>query len=157
MVQYGEQKTAPAQAASEVMSDRRRAALPFAFLSAVLMASVALPMPAQNGEIAHVPAFCPFYRLTGLPCPGCGLTRAFVCIGHGHWAQSLHWHPIGWLVYAAFLLLWLHAGLTLVRGRPLVPHSSRQQTALGAASLAILLTTGLARMAWLLIHHQQYV
>ncbi len=32
--------------------------------------------------------------MTGLPCPGCGLTRAFCAISHGNF--SLAWHANGY-------------------------------------------------------------
>ena len=115
---------APAPSATDM---RRQALGAFAGLSALLLASILLPPPGRDGRIAHVPAFCPFYLLTGLPCPGCGLTRAFVCLGHGQWRASLHWHPVGWLIYGLCLLLWLRAGVTLVQGKPFVPLSPSQR------------------------------
>lgn len=116
-----------------------------------------LPLPAENGQIAHVPDFCPFYRLTGLPCPGCGLTRAFVCIGHGQFAQALHWHPVGWLVYAIFVGLWLRSGATLALGKPFLRVSPKAQAALAWVCLVAFLAVGAARIGWLLAHHIHYV
>ncbi|BDI32962.1 hypothetical protein CCAX7_50130 [Capsulimonas corticalis] len=72
---------------------------------AVLALSVLLPLPDTTGRILHIPSICPFYQLTGLPCPGCGLTRAFVLLSHGDWRQSLAFHPMGWAAYAAFILV----------------------------------------------------
>jgi hypothetical protein len=135
---------------------RRQALGAFAGWSALLLASVLLPPPGRDGRIAHVPAFCPFYLLTGLPCPGCGLTRAFVCLGHGQWAASLHWHPVGWLIYGLCLLLWLRAGVTLARRKPFVPLSPGQSGQLSLAGAAGLLLVGAARIAWLTAHHQVF-
>ena len=135
---------------------RRQALGTFAGLSALLLASALLPLPGRDGRIAHVPAFCPFYLLTGLPCPGCGLTRAFVCLGHGHWAASLHWHPAGWLVYGMCLLLWLRAGVTLALGVPCLPMTPRLGGRLSLAGAAGLLLVGAARIAWLTAHHQTF-
>ena len=135
---------------------RRQALRTFAVLSAVLAASVVLPLPGGDGRIGHVPAFCPFYRLTGLPCPGCGLTRAFVCLGHGRWAEALHWHPVGWLVYAVFVLLWFETGLTLARGRPMLPMPQRTGGRLSLAGAMALLLVGVLRIAWLTAHHQTF-
>lgn len=47
---------------------------------------------------------CPFFNATGLPCPGCGLTRSFVCLGHGHLSEAFKWHPLGPLLFAGALL-----------------------------------------------------
>ena len=48
---------------------------------------------------------CPFHHLTGLPCPGCGLTRAFCAIGHGDFGDAWDLNPFCFLFYAATLCL----------------------------------------------------
>jgi hypothetical protein len=50
------------------------------------------------------PPLCPFRLLTGLPCPGCGLTRSVVCTLHGDLASAMMFHPLGPLVVAALAL-----------------------------------------------------
>lgn len=49
------------------------------------------------------PSFCPFKVVTGLPCPGCGLTRATVALLHGDLATSFHFHPLAGPMVAAML------------------------------------------------------
>lgn len=46
---------------------------------------------------------CWFYNLTHIPCPGCGLTRAFFCISHGHWGQAWRLNPFGFAWYGLVL------------------------------------------------------
>jgi len=36
---------------------------------------------------------CVFHEATGLPCPGCGLTRGLTAFARGDVQQALHWHP----------------------------------------------------------------
>ncbi len=125
-------------------------------LTAVFAASVLLPPPGADGQIGHLPSLCPFYNLTGLPCPGCGLTRAFVCLGHGQWRESLHWHPLGGLIFLLFALLWLRAGLFWWRGVTLLPLLPRTVSRLAWAAAALLLVFGLARIGWLTAHHLRF-
>jgi len=47
---------------------------------------------------------CAMHRLTGIPCPGCGLTRSFCAISHGDFAAAYHFNPFGYLFYVAALL-----------------------------------------------------
>lgn len=59
---------------------------------------------------------CLFHRLTGLYCPGCGGTRAFIALLHGRFLQSLLYHPVVvygmvlYFIYAARNLLALLPG-----------------------------------------------
>jgi hypothetical protein len=48
---------------------------------------------------------CMFHRMTGLPCPGCGMTRAFVALASGDWSLAIGAHPFVLIVYPAFALL----------------------------------------------------
>jgi len=51
---------------------------------------------------------CYFRRLTGLPCPGCGLTRAFCAISHGQFFSAFKLNPFAFAFYSAALtvLFW---------------------------------------------------
>ncbi len=41
---------------------------------------------------------CPVAAVFGIPCPGCGLTRATLDILHGNLSAGLHMHPLVMLV-----------------------------------------------------------
>lgn len=42
--------------------------------------------------------------LTGLPCPGCGLTTAFAHLARGHWEASIAAHPLGLPLFLLVML-----------------------------------------------------
>jgi hypothetical protein len=50
---------------------------------------------------------CLFRRLTGVPCPGCGLTRSWAHLAKGEWSASLRAHPLGPLLAAELAAAWL--------------------------------------------------
>ena len=50
---------------------------------------------------------CPVRRLIGLPCPGCGVSRALLALGRGEWASALALHPLAPLLVLEAFLLWL--------------------------------------------------
>lgn len=43
---------------------------------------------------------CPLVLLTGLPCPGCGMTRAALLFLEGHWLQAFEMHPFFYVLLA---------------------------------------------------------
>lgn len=50
---------------------------------------------------------CPFYRLTGLPCPGCGGTRAVVAFFKGDLQAAASFNLVGGFFVITLVVLWL--------------------------------------------------
>ena len=138
-------------------AQKTNAGAAFLLLSGIFTASILLPVPrGQGGQIGHLPPLCLFYHLTGLPCPGCGLTRSFVCLGHGQFLEALHWHPLGPAIFLLFALLWLRCGLFYRRGVTLLPLPPHALGRLSIAACAVLIFADLARIAWLSAHHLRF-
>ncbi len=49
---------------------------------------------------------CPLKNAIGVPCPGCGLTRATLAALRGDFAAATRYHPLVWVVTPLVLLLW---------------------------------------------------
>jgi hypothetical protein len=75
----------------------------------------ALLSPAHIG---NGPVLCPFRLLTGLPCPGCGLTRSWVYLVHGDIGRAVVANPFGPVSIAAVLALAVAAIRARVRREP---------------------------------------
>jgi hypothetical protein len=65
-----------------------------------LILAFAMALPPRG---VGVP-ICPSKLATGVPCPGCGLTRSVTCLAHGDLWSSWSYHPFGIAVFA--LALW---------------------------------------------------
>ncbi|HTQ80023.1 MAG TPA: DUF2752 domain-containing protein [Thermoanaerobaculia bacterium] len=57
---------------------------------------------------------CLFRRFLGLPCPGCGMTRALAHLAKGEWRAALLAHPFAPVLAGELLLAWLTWGATLI-------------------------------------------
>ncbi len=48
---------------------------------------------------------CPIRATLGIPCPGCGLSRAIVAIAHGDWQKALIIHAFAPIAIVAFAIV----------------------------------------------------
>ena len=88
--------------------------------------------------------FCPLASIAGIPCPGCGLTRATLALAHGDVHRAVELHPLVFVLAPLFIAAVLSAAWGFVRGprpnaTPRVWLASRTANLLGSALLALTL------------------
>lgn len=81
----------------------------------------ALPAVALIGLAClkfHVPLPpCALKHFTGIPCAGCGATRATVAMSRGHWNDALYLNPATTLGFFAFAIYWVYS-VTILTSKP---------------------------------------
>src|SRR5713226_884160 len=62
----------------------------------LLVALYVIVQPPEKGlHDWGIPELCAFKRVTGSPCPGCGMTRAGANMIRGDFRRSFQFHPFG--------------------------------------------------------------
>lgn len=82
---------------------------------------------------------CPFFYLTGHPCPFCGGTRSFAYMWKGDLTDAVRLYPLGPVFFAGTLVGVAGLAAGIVSGRTLTPNlSSRQWRLLVVAGVTML-------------------
>lgn len=98
-------------------------------LAAGTLSAVAVA-PALPALARYAPP-CVFHALTGVPCPGCGSTRAVLAFFRGDFAAALAFNPLVATALAAGLLagalapVWVALGGPLPALAPVLPARTR--------------------------------
>ncbi|MEM1347515.1 MAG: DUF2752 domain-containing protein [Myxococcota bacterium] len=95
---------------AEVRSRRHVVAAWVGFVAALYL----FPGSGADGVV-----FCPFRRIFGYSCPGCGMTRSCIEAAHGNLLESVYMHPLGALFVAGCTVAAVASALELRRGRRL--------------------------------------
>ncbi len=89
---------------------------------------------------------CNFYRVTGLPCPACGMTTSFALLMHGDLRNSLRANAVGTLLAGFCLLLIPWCLASAVCQRTLFIRSMER-----ALILVALLFLSMMLMRWVIV------
>lgn len=71
---------------------------------------VVLALALAAGMVLVLDTGCLFRRLTGIPCPGCGMTRAFLAAFRLDFSEAFRMHPLWPLPVPVFLVSTLRTG-----------------------------------------------
>ncbi len=82
----------------------------------LLLGALAIFPPLQKSSF-DFPG-CVFHKMTGLPCPLCGGTRAASALLHGDVQRAFHLNPLSLIAVAALLAAGAIFGWEAARGRP---------------------------------------
>jgi hypothetical protein len=63
------------------------------------------------------PLLCPIRAFTGIPCPGCGMTRSFLSLVQGNLGEAFSYHLFGPILFFFCLLAAIHLFLEIVSQR----------------------------------------
>ena len=80
-----------------------------------------------------IPLFCPFKALTGIPCPGCGMTRAILSITKGDFQGAFGYNPF------SFFLLFMVV-ISVVPGRQVEKLPSMAPVVMNYFLIVVLVT-----------------
>lgn len=83
-------------------------------------------------------AFCPMEIITGFPCPGCGMTRALLCVIIGQFGQAFR--------YNACIYLWIPLGLYWGWNRYIKGRKAKGMPVLLCAVAAVMILWHVYRM-----------
>jgi hypothetical protein len=64
-------------------------------LGTIVLSSFTLESAPKNLPL------CAFHAITGLPCPSCGMTRAFISLAHGDIHSAFLLNPASMIIYLA--------------------------------------------------------
>ena len=76
--------------------------------SIILLSCILTPSNSQDDRVTifgfKTPILCLHRLIYNKPCPGCGLTRSFVCFAHGDIRTSYNYHRLGIPLFIIILL-----------------------------------------------------
>lgn len=86
---------------------------------------------------------CPFRALTGYCCPGCGITRMFLCLGRGRIREAFLSNPVIFCGLPFFGVIFLQSVTDALKGMP--RRKRKYETGFLCVCAAVLAVYGILR------------
>jgi hypothetical protein len=80
---------------------------------------------------------CPVRHTLGIPCPGCGLSRATGTLLHGDWQTSLTYHAFAPLLLLSLLVIGVISLLPSARREQAIAGVKRLETHTGLVAIGL--------------------
>jgi len=62
----------------------------------IVIGALVIPAPSVGAStVLGLPKLCLLRNITGIACPGCGMTRSLIATGHLHFVDAIAFHPLG--------------------------------------------------------------
>lgn len=119
--------------------------------AAVLLSLPVFLLLARYVPFDRLPNTCVFLRVTGYPCPSCGMTRSVMSTVRFNFQRAIEMNPLGIALVLVFGVWWTTRVYEIATGRHtrLSRWASRHVTWLGIAGLSVFLLFGALRI-WIL-------
>jgi hypothetical protein len=112
----------------------RREGLLAAAMAGGVLAIACILTSAEQG-----PTLCVFRAATTLPCPSCGMTRAFVALAHGDLPRAIGFNLASPLLFLATAIIFILGAVQVGLDRPVLSALWRvSRRVLTASTLAVL-------------------
>lgn len=85
---------------------RRASLISWGRIGLLLLLPLAL-LAIPTAWFERSPTICVIRRVTGRPCPGCGMTRAVSSMMHGHFREGYRYNKRVVIVLPLLALVWL--------------------------------------------------
>lgn len=85
-----------------------------AFLALILSATFWFELTPVNGIV-----LCPIRAVTGVECAGCGMTRSWIALVHGHWHAAVDFNPFGPILFGLAVAKLGTLGVEIGQRKPL--------------------------------------
>jgi len=141
-------ETADARTRIAPYASKRLAVFALAGLSTLFLVSAFFK--PSTGEYFTI---CGFKNLTGLPCPGCGLTHSFCALTHGDVSGAFAFNLLGPVLYLALIVLWIRSICVLLDRTALVRRYDEFATRFGLVRMYAISfgAYGIVRIGYLLM------
>lgn len=135
-------------ATAALLPSKKLALIALVGLAAVFLVSVLLR--PSTGEYFTI---CGFKNLTGLPCPGCGLTHSFCALARGGVGEAFEFNLLGPPLYVVLILVWVRSACVLLNRESAVQafHRITERFNFVRAFAYAFAVYGTARIVYLLV------
>ena len=96
----------------------------------------------------HPISYCSMQLLFGIPCPACGMTRAFVHMTHFHLGAAISASPLGAVLCSTVVAFALYIPLAHWRGRVFRWELSRREARLFPVILIVVILVNWGYLLW---------